>query len=139
MLQKATNFFFSFFYLFRATPAAYGSSQARGRIGAAAAGLHHSHSNNGSSCLCDLCYSSQQCQILNPLSEARDPTYILVDTSRACNHNGNSGAWILIWGGVKRKQELAVRADIFPPVGVARPKIIWISLSITSASSQDLL
>ena len=30
------------------TPAAYGSSQARGQIRAAAAGLHHSHSNTGS-------------------------------------------------------------------------------------------
>ena len=30
---------------FRATPAAYGSSQARGTIGASAAGLPHSHSN----------------------------------------------------------------------------------------------
>ena len=29
----------------RAAPEAYGSSQARGRIGATAAGLHHSHSN----------------------------------------------------------------------------------------------
>ena len=29
-------------------PVAYESSQARGRIGAAAAGLHHSHSNAGS-------------------------------------------------------------------------------------------
>ena len=35
-----------------ATPAAYGGSQARGLIGAAATGLHHSHSNMGSgSCL----------------------------------------------------------------------------------------
>ena len=34
--------------LFRATPAVYGGSQARGQIGAAAAGLHHSHSNTGS-------------------------------------------------------------------------------------------
>jgi len=33
---------------FRATPAAYGGSQARGLIGAAATGLHHSHSNAGS-------------------------------------------------------------------------------------------
>ena len=31
-----------------ATPAAYGSSQARDRIRAAAASLHHSHSNAGS-------------------------------------------------------------------------------------------
>ena len=30
---------------FRATPAAHGGSQARGQIGAVAAGLYHSHSN----------------------------------------------------------------------------------------------
>ena len=41
-------FFFFFFCLFRATPTAYGSSQVRGRIGATAANLHHSHSNLGS-------------------------------------------------------------------------------------------
>ena len=34
-----------FFCLFRAEPTAYAGSQARGQIGAAAAGLHHSHSN----------------------------------------------------------------------------------------------
>ena len=34
-----------FFCLFRATPAAYGSSKARGLIRAVAAGLHHSHGN----------------------------------------------------------------------------------------------
>ena len=38
-------FFFFFFCLFRAVPAAYGGSQARGGIGSAGAGLHHSHSN----------------------------------------------------------------------------------------------
>ena len=38
-------FFFFSFFLFRATPAAYGSSQARVRIEAAAASLCHSHSN----------------------------------------------------------------------------------------------
>ena len=37
-----------FFFLFMATPAAYGSSQARGWIRATAAGLHHSHSNTRS-------------------------------------------------------------------------------------------
>ena len=37
---------FSSFGLFRATPIAYGGSQARGRIGAAAACLHHSHSHS---------------------------------------------------------------------------------------------
>ena len=44
MIQK--NFFF--FGLFRATPMAYGGSQARGPIRAVAAGLRQSHSNGGS-------------------------------------------------------------------------------------------
>ena len=58
--------FFSF-GLFRATPRAYGGSQARGRIEAIAANIHH---------------SSQQHQILNPLSEARDGTCMLMDASQ---------------------------------------------------------
>ena len=33
------------FFNFRDAPAAHGGSQARGQIGAVAAGLHHSHSN----------------------------------------------------------------------------------------------
>ena len=37
-----------YFLLFRAASTAYGNSQARGRIGAVAAGLHHIHSNMGS-------------------------------------------------------------------------------------------
>ena len=40
--------FFFFFSFSRAAPAAYGGSQARGWIGAIAAGLHHSHSNTRS-------------------------------------------------------------------------------------------
>ena len=45
--------FFFFFLLFRAAPVVYGSSQARSRIGAAAASLRHSWSNMGS----ELCLS----------------------------------------------------------------------------------
>ena len=43
-------FFFVFFFLSfpRATPAAYGGSQARGLIGAVVTGLCQSHSNSGS-------------------------------------------------------------------------------------------
>ena len=37
-----------FFLLFRAAPMSYGGSQVRGRIGAIAASLYHSHSNAGS-------------------------------------------------------------------------------------------
>ena len=49
-----TRVFDYFIWLFRATPMAFGSSQARGRIGAAAAGLHLSHSNDRSK-LCLWC------------------------------------------------------------------------------------
>ena len=41
-------FFFGLFLSFRAAPAAYGCSQARGRIRAVAAGLCQSYSNAGS-------------------------------------------------------------------------------------------
>ena len=41
------TFFIFIFLSFRAAPAAYGGSQARGQIRAAAAGLDHSHSNAG--------------------------------------------------------------------------------------------
>ena len=56
--------------------------------------LPHSHSNSGSEPhLRRLCCRSQQRQILNPLSKARDGTCTLVDTGRVLNlmnHNGNS-------------------------------------------------
>ena len=32
--------------------------------------------------VCDLCHSSQQCWILNPLSDARDGTCVLLDASQ---------------------------------------------------------
>ena len=41
-------FFFGLFAISWAAPATYGGSQARGRIGATAAGLRQSHSNAGS-------------------------------------------------------------------------------------------
>ena len=43
--------------------------------------------------ICDLHHSSRQCQTLNPPSEARDGTCILMDTSQILNlpsHNRNS-------------------------------------------------
>ena len=43
--QGFTMFSFFVFCLFRATPVAYGGSQARGQGGAVAASLHYSHSN----------------------------------------------------------------------------------------------
>ena len=44
-MQPCQQLDFILFLLFRTTPTAYGGSQARGRIGAVAAGLCQSHSN----------------------------------------------------------------------------------------------
>ena len=74
-------FFFFFFFFFGVLPAACGSSQARGLTRATAASPYHCHSHARSKPLCDLHRSSQQCQILNPLKEARDRTHVLMDTS----------------------------------------------------------
>ena len=87
---------FFFFFFLRAVSAAYGNSQARGQMGAIAAGLHHS--NARSDHIFDLHHSSQQCQILNLLSEARVGTCVLMDTSQGLlllSHDGSSTSWIL--------------------------------------------
>ena len=47
-IQRMWGFCLFVFVFFRFALAAYGRSQARGLIGAVAAGLHHSHSNAGS-------------------------------------------------------------------------------------------
>ena len=47
------------------------------------------------SSICDLHHSSQQCQILNLLSEARDRTRIFMDTSRVCFHCAMTGTPVL--------------------------------------------
>ena len=69
-----------FVFLFRAVPAAYGSYWSRGQIRAAAEAYTTATAVLDPSCICDPCHSSQQCQILNSLNEARDQTWILKDT-----------------------------------------------------------
>ena len=69
--------FFSFLGL---PPTACEGSQVTGQTGAAAAGLHHS--NARSKPRRDLYHSSQQRWILNPLSEAKDQTWVLTDANQ---------------------------------------------------------
>ena len=38
------------------------------------------------SCVCDLHHSLQQRWVLNPLSEARNQTHVLLDTTQVCYH-----------------------------------------------------
>ena len=70
-----------FFFLFRAAPLAYGSSQANSWIGAALLAYTRATATSDPSCICNLNRSLQQHQILNSLSkEARDGSLILTDT-----------------------------------------------------------
>ena len=80
--ERTLFLFSSFFLLFGAVLTAYGSARARGWIGAAVACLHHSHSHTSSSHNCNLHHNSWQRWILDLLSEAREQTHILMDTSR---------------------------------------------------------
>ena len=99
---------FCFALLFRASPVAYGNSQARGRIsyrgwptpGVTATAMP------GQIRVCNLHSSSQQHQILNPLSKARDGTCIFMDPSRIHFHWAPTGRpdyhilgndWSLLW------------------------------------------
>ena len=59
-----------------AVPAAQGSSQPRGRIGAVVEAYATATATLDPSCICDLCCSVWH-QILNSLSEARDRSHIL--------------------------------------------------------------
>ena len=61
---------------------AYGGSQARGTIGAVETGLYHGQSNAGSDPHLQPTPQLRQLRILNPLREAKDRTYILMDASR---------------------------------------------------------
>ena len=81
MLILCAATFFFFLNFLGSIFSEYGRSQARGWIGATAAGLYHSHSDARSGHVCDLHHSSWHHQILNPLSEARDWTLILMDPS----------------------------------------------------------
>ena len=83
-----------YFLLFRATPAACRSSQARGQIRSCSCQrIPQPQQRRIWATSTNLGHSSRQCQILNPLSEARDGTQILMDTSLVCNqlsHDSNS-------------------------------------------------
>ena len=112
-LQLLSSCFLVFcFCLFRAAPTAYGSSKARGRIGATAASLHHSHSNTRSEPILWPTPQLTESRILNPLIEATDRALILMNPSRVHYHwatTGNSQlllsyccskAWLDVCGGL---------------------------------------
>lgn len=72
-----------FYLFFTATPVAYGSSQATGlNQSCTCQPLLEATAMPDLSHIRNLHHSMWQHRILNPLSEARDPTHILMDTSQ---------------------------------------------------------
>ena len=69
-----------------ASPAAYGSSQATGRSKLPLPAYTTATATSNLSCVCNLYHSSWQCQIPDPLSEARDQTCILMDPTQVHYH-----------------------------------------------------
>ena len=93
-----------FCFSFLAIPAAYGSSQAGGRIKAVAAGLHNSHSNTGSEQ--HLWPTLQVVAMLDALNEAEDQNCILTTQCWVCNllsHNRNSSFFFFFENTFKKE------------------------------------
>ena len=84
--QTLVGFFCLFVLLFRATPTAYRSCQARSQIRASAAGLYHSHSTAGSEPWLQSTPQLMATPIHDSLSDSRDQTRILLDTSQIHLH-----------------------------------------------------
>ena len=104
-VQPIFFFFFFCFLLFRVIPAVYGSSQVRGwmKLELQLLAYTTATATPDLSHIFNLCHSSPQCWILNPLSGARDWTCILVNTSQVCNllnHNGNCCSTNIYWAPV---------------------------------------
>ena len=77
-------FIYLFFLLFRAVPVAYGTSQARGQIGAQPPAYTATSAMQDPSHVCNPYHSSWQRHILNPLNETRDRTRNLMVPSQIC-------------------------------------------------------
>ena len=95
---------FFFFCLFRAAPAAYGGSQAKGPFGAVALAYATATATPDLSHVCDLHRSSRQPWILNSLSEAEiEP----------------ATSWFLVgFGSAAPQRELFLCTFLYPKVTV---------------------
>ena len=70
----------TFFFLCMVAPVANGSSRAGVELELQMPAYTTATATQDSSCICDLCCSSQPCWIFNPVIEARDQTCIFTDT-----------------------------------------------------------
>ena len=83
--------FLSLFSLFRATPAAHGSSRLGVQLELQLLATATATALWDLSHVCDLRHSSRQCRILNPLRKVRNQTCVLMDTSWVRYHWATMG------------------------------------------------
>ena len=97
ILWKVLFYFILVYCIWRAAPIAVacGGSQAQNWIRVIAASLHHSHSNARSKLHWQPTPHLQQHWIADPLSEVKDWTHILLDTSWICFHCVTTGTPII--------------------------------------------
>ena len=92
------------------------------------------------SCICDLLCSLQQCQILNPLNEARNWTCILIDTSwvhNSLSHNGNSNVLMMLSSQAVFPKPAFVQANwLRSEVAVPRA---WLRAEVSLPPGEDVL
>ena len=86
---------FFFLMLFRAAPMVYGGSQARGRMNWSYGCRPQSQTQQHQIWAVSSTYSSQQHRILNPLSKARDQSFVLMDASWIHFHWATMGTPIM--------------------------------------------
>ena len=90
-------FYFVFFWLFRATSQHMDVPRLGVELELQLLAYATATATWDLSHVCDLHHSSQQCWILNPLSEVRDRTCVLMNTSRVRYHWATTGTpWNLI-------------------------------------------
>ena len=97
LLKKLFNSLFLSFFEFRATHTAYGIPRPGVKLELWLPAYATATATQDPSCICDLHHSSQQHQILNPLSEARDRTHNLLVPSRIhfrCAIDGNASVYV---------------------------------------------
>ena len=87
------------------------------------------------SCVCDLHYSSQQHQIPNPLSEARDQTHIPMDTSRILkplSHSRNSYLPFLFWAIYSQMSGHLLIISLKSYPNPTKKQYIWLAFNISN-------
>ena len=94
--EYGLSFLPDFFFFFRAAPVTYGSSWLGVESGLQLSAYTTSTTTPDLNHVCSLHHSSQQCQILNTLSQARDQTYNLMVTSWICFHCATMGTPLLL-------------------------------------------